>query len=61
MNTTNAQLRAKKRLKGIFSLSTREENDINNQVKTEDNKEYTLAVHDKSKYEVKIKKIKIKN
>jgi hypothetical protein len=52
MNLTSAQTKAKKRLQGIFSLYKNEEKDLNSQAKTEENKEYTVAIHDISKYEV---------
>jgi hypothetical protein len=53
MNLSSAQSKAKKRLQGIFSLYKNDEKDLNNLAKSEENKEYTVAIHDISKYEVK--------
>ena len=59
MHSSSAQTKAKKRLKGIFSLHKGEEKDQNSQAKSDENKEYNLAIHDISKYEVKYKKLKL--
>lgn len=56
MHSSSAQSKAKKRLKGIFSLYKGEEKENNYQAKSDENKEYTVAIHDISKYEVRIKK-----
>lgn len=52
MNTSNAQSKAKKRLKGLFSSYKGNEKDFNSQIKWDMNKTYSFVFHDKAKFEV---------
>lgn len=54
MNTNNAQNKAKKRLKGLFSSCKGNEKDMNSQIKWDINKSYSYMFHDKSKFEVRL-------
>jgi len=52
MDKNNAQNKAKKRLKGLFSSCKGNEKDFNSQIKSDFNKTYSFVFHDKSKFEV---------